>query len=139
MHATIREVMTPMPVALPPTASVREAARAMRDEGIGDVLVMEGDRLTGVITDRDIVVRCMADTKDVDRVTVDEACSHDVYTLSPDSPVNEAVKIMRQRAIRRVPVVENGHPIGIVSLGDLAQDRDPESVLANISAAPDDR
>lgn len=139
MHATIREVMTPMPVSLSPDSSVREAARAMRDEGIGDVLVMDGERLVGVVTDRDLVIRCMAETVDLDRITIDQACSHDPYTLSPDSPVNEAVKLMREKAVRRVPVVENGHAVGIVSLGDLAQERDPTSVLADISAAPDDR
>jgi CBS domain-containing protein len=133
----IREVMTPMPVTLPKTASILEAAQVMRDEGIGDVLVVDGERLTGVITDRDIVIRCLADTADPSRWTVGDAATAEVLTLTPDSTIDEAVALMRQQAVRRVPVVEGNRPVGIVTLGDLAQDQDPTSALSDISAAPD--
>lgn len=133
----IREVMTPMPVTLPKTASILEAAQVMRDEGIGDVLVVDGERLTGVITDRDIVIRCLADTADPSRWTVGDAATAEVLTLTPESTIDEAVALMRQQAVRRVPVVEGNRPVGIVTLGDLAQDQDPTSALSDISAAPD--
>lgn len=136
-QSTIREVMTPMPVTLPLSASVVEAAQVMRDEGIGDVLIVDGDRLAGLVTDRDLVVRCLAESPDLSRATVDQACTSDVTCLGPDSLIEDAVQLMRQQAIRRLPVVEDGRPIGIVSLGDLAVERDPGSVLADISAAPE--
>ena len=139
MPATIRELMTPIPVTLPPEGSITDAARMMRDEGIGDVLVVEGDRLVGLVTDRDIVVRCLAEGADIREATIREACSDDIVTLAPDASVDEAVQIMRDHAVRRVPVVEDSRPIGIVSIGDLAIEEDPTSALADISAAPDDK
>ena len=136
-RTAIREVMTPMPVTLPPSASILEAAQVMRDEGIGDVLVVDGERLAGVVTDRDIVVRCLATVADPSRWTVGDAATEAVLTLPPDATIEEAVALMRDRAVRRVPVVEADRPVGIVSLGDLAQERDPRSALSEISAAPD--
>lgn len=136
---TIGEVMTPMPVTLPPSASIVEAAQMMRDEGIGDVLVVDGDRLAGLVTDRDLVVRCLAEVADMGRATVGQVCTPEVLTLSPDNLVEDAVALMREQAIRRVPVVQDGRPVGIVSLGDLAMERDPGSALADISSAPDDQ
>lgn len=134
---SIREVMTPMPVTLPASASIIEAAQVMRDEGIGDVLVVDGERLTGVVTDRDIVIRCLAEVADPSRWTVGDAATEEVLTVSPETTIEEAVMLMREQAVRRLPVVEGNRPVGIVSLGDLAQERDPDSVLSDISAAPD--
>lgn len=138
MTTMIRDVMTPMPVALSPEQSIVEAARMMRDEGIGDVLVVEGEQLVGVVTDRDIVIRCLAEGADLDTATLRDACSADVLTVGPDSSTDEAVELMRDNAVRRIPVVEDGRPVGIVSIGDLAIEQDPESALADISAAEDD-
>ena len=138
-HATtpIREVMTPMPVTLSPSASIVEAAQVMRDEGIGDVLVVDGERLAGVVTDRDIVIRCLADVADPSRWTVGDAATAEVLTLTPDSTIEDAVALMREQDVRRIPVVEGERPVGIVTLGDLAQEQDPRSALSDISAAPD--
>ena len=136
-HSTIRDVMTPMPVTLPPSASVIEAAQVMRDEGIGDVLVVDGDRLAGLVTDRDLVIRCLAQSPDLSQSTIEQVCTAEVACLSPDALVEDAVQLMREQAIRRVPVVEDGRPIGIVSLGDLAIEREPHSPRADISAAPE--
>lgn len=133
----IRELMTPMPVTLPRSASVMEAAQVMRDEGIGDVLVVDHGRLAGVVTDRDLVVRCLADGVDPGGWTVGQAATRDVRTLAPEATVDEAIALMRDQAIRRVPVVDGERPVGIVTLGDLAMHEDPTSVLADISAAPD--
>lgn len=138
MAETIRDVMTPMPVALSPEQSIVEAAMLMRDEGIGDVLVVDGDRLVGLVTDRDLVVRCLADGVDLETATIQDACSGEIVSVGPDDSVDDVVSVMRDNAVRRVPVVQDGRPIGIVSIGDLAITEDPTSVLADISAAPDD-
>ena len=124
------------PVALPGTASVHEAARAMRDADIGDVIVIENDRVCGIITDRDIVVRTVAEARDPATTTLADICSHPLLMVSPTDSVEEAVRLMRTHALRRLPVVEGGQPVGIVALGDLAVERDPGSALGDISAAP---
>jgi CBS domain-containing protein len=136
MAQQIRELMTPNPVALPGTASVHEAARAMRDAEIGDVIVIENNQVCGIVTDRDIVVRTVAEAQDPATTTLADICSHAVVTVSPTDSVEEAVRLMRTHAIRRVPVVEGGQPVGIVSLGDLAVERDPDSALGEMSSAP---
>lgn len=133
---SIREHMTPNPVCLPATATVVEAARRMRDDDIGDVLVEDAGRLTGVATDRDVVVRAIADGRDPSSTTLAEVCSGGLVTVGPDDDANDVIRLMREHAIRRVPVVEDGKPIGMISLGDLAVDLDAESALADISAAP---
>lgn len=135
MAQSIREVMTKDPVTLSAETPVVEAAGTMRDADIGNVIVLEGDDICGIVTDRDITIRAVAERKDVSSTTLGEICSRDVTTLSPDDSVKDAVRIMREKAIRRIPVVEGGTPIGIVSIGDLAVERDPQSALADISAA----
>jgi CBS domain-containing protein len=113
-----------------------DAARVMRDSDIGDVIVIEGGSVCGIVTDRDIVVRGIASGKDPATTRLGEICSKDVTTMSSDTPVEEAVRLMRDRAIRRLPVVDGDRPVGVVSLGDLAVERDPSSALADISEAP---
>jgi len=112
-----------------------EAARKMRDEDIGDVLVMKDGKLCGIVTDRDITVRATADGKDPNQVTLGDICSQELVTISADRPVSEAVSLMRNKTLRRLPVVEGDKPVGIVSIGDLAVELDERSVLASISAA----
>jgi CBS domain-containing protein len=136
MAQQIRELMTPNPVALPGTASVHEAARAMRDAQIGDVIVIENNQVCGIVTDRDIVVRILAETRDPATTTLADICSHSIVTVTPTESVEEAVRLMRTHAIRRLPVVDGGQAVGIVSLGDLAVERDPGSALGKISGAP---
>ncbi|HEX7096826.1 MAG TPA: CBS domain-containing protein [Acidimicrobiales bacterium] len=136
MPTTIREVMTGQPVGLPGTAMLVEAARAMRDEDIGDVLVMDGDRICGLVTDRDLVVRGIALEMDPNQTMLDEICSHELVSVSPDQQIEEAAALMRERAVRRLPVVEEGRAVGMVTIGDLAVERDPSSALADITAAP---
>jgi CBS domain-containing protein len=118
------------------TASVIEAARAMRDSDIGDVIVMESNKVCGIVTDRDIVVRAIADGQDPATATLGDICSRDLTTLSPIDTVEDAVQMMRDKAVRRLPVVEGNQVVGVVSLGDLALERDPNSALGDISAAP---
>lgn len=133
---TIKDIMTQNPTTLPREATVAEAARAMRDEDIGDVIVLKDAEICGIVTDRDLVVRALAGNEDPRAITLGDVCSSEVTTLDPDSKVTEAVRLMSENALRRIPVVENGKPVGIVSLGDLAMERDRESALASISAAP---
>ncbi len=139
MAANIREVMTPNPITLPVTSLAIEAARAMRDSDIGDVIVLDGQTICGIVTDRDIVVRAVAEGLDPASTPLMEICSRELTTIAPHESVDKAVHLMREKAIRRLPVVENKRPVGIVSIGDLALERDPESALGNISAAPANR
>ena len=136
MLQRIHDVMTPHPVSLPSTASVHEAACAMRDQGIGDVIVVENNQVCGIVTDRDIVVRTVAEARDPAATTRADICSHAILTVSPSDSVEQAMRLMCTHAIRRLPVVDGGEVVGIVSLGDLAVERDPDSALGEISAAP---
>ena len=135
MPPTVRDVMTADPVALEAKTSVTEAARKMKERDIGDVIVLEGDRLCGVVTDRDIVVRALAEERDPGATKLGDICSREVVTVAPGDDLTTAGDLMRQRAIRRVPVVEGGRPVGILSMGDLAVERDPNSALGQVSAA----
>jgi CBS domain-containing protein len=135
MAQTVREIMTQHPVTLPRSASITEAAKRMRDDGIGDVIVMDDGDICGLVTDRDIVVRAVAEGADPQFTKVDEICTHELVTVGPDDSLQQTVQLMRERAVRRVPVVEGGRPVGIVSLGDLAIELDEHSGLADISAA----
>jgi CBS domain-containing protein len=136
MHQTIRDVMTARPKTLSSGASVLEAAQAMREQDIGDVVVVDNNRLCGILTDRDIVVRALAEGRDPSQTTVGDICSRELVTITPEKSLGEGIRLMRERAIRRLPVEEHGHVIGVVSLGDLAVDVDRRSALADISAAP---
>jgi CBS domain-containing protein len=136
---TVHDVMTRKLTTLPMRASVHDAARAMRDANIGDVLVVDDGNLCGIVTDRDLVIRALAEGREPASTTLADICSEELSTVSPTDSIDHAVQLMRQKALRRLPVVENGHPVGIVSLGDLAQNRDPQSTLGEISAAPPNR
>src|SRR4051794_15734423 len=123
------------PVTVTPDTSLREAARLMRDADMGDVILAEDGRPRGVVTDRDIVVRGIAEHGSPDDTTVGEICTRDLVTVSPDDPVERAVRLMREMAVRRLPVVDGDRLVGVVSLGDLAIEGDQDSALAEISAA----
>ena len=135
MAKSIRSVMHANPIAMPSASTVAEAARRMREADIGDVIVLEDDRLYGIVTDRDIVIHTIAEGRDPATAKLGDICSRDMTTLNPTDTVEDAVRLMREKAIRRLPVVEKGKPVGIVSLGDLAVTQDPHSALGNISAA----
>ena len=136
MAQLVKDVMTANPVTVTSDASAADAAAQMRDSDTGAILVVDGKELRGIVTDRDIVVRAVAEGRDPSATKVADISSSDVQALEPDQPVTEAIEIMRERAVRRVPVVDGGKPVGIVSIGDLALERDRESALADISAAP---
>ena len=135
MAQKVRDVMTEDLVTMPASAPISDAAKRMRDADIGDVLVMNDGTLCGLVTDRDIVVRAVAEGADPQFTKLNEICTHEVTTVGPDDAVEDVIRIMREKAVRRVPVVEGRRPVGIVSIGDLAIERDQESALADISAA----
>ncbi|MFF4979238.1 CBS domain-containing protein [Streptomyces sp. NPDC001046] len=135
MAQHVRDIMTGDPVTVEPQTSVAEVARIMRDEDLGVALVTDGDDLKGLVTDRDLVVRSICQGGDPEQTTVAGACSDDLVTVTADDDLGHAVELMREHSVRRVPVVDQGHPVGIVSLGDLAMERDPDSALGDISAA----
>ncbi len=132
----ITDVMTTTPRTLTTDAPVSEAAKVMRDEDIGDILITRDGELFGILTDRDIVVRVLAENLEPTSTSVEDIASQELVTVSPQDTVDDAVRLMRERSLRRIPVVDGGKCVGIVSLGDLAVERDPDSALADISATP---
>lgn len=136
---TIRDLMTPDPVTVDAGASIQEAAQIMAEQDIGDVLVMDHEAVQGIVTDRDIAVRAVAEGRDPSSTMVGEICSSQVLCLTPEQDASAAVDLMREQAVRRIPVVDQGRPVGMLSIGDLALDLDSRSALADISAAPGNR
>jgi CBS domain-containing protein len=135
MATMIRDVMTTNPIVYPGTATAMEAAEGMREFDIGDVLVERDGKVAGIVTDRDIVVRVIAEGKAPATVTLADICGDTMVTVGPTDTVEHVVELMRKHALRRVPVCEGNTAIGIVTLGDLAMQRDSRSALADISAA----
>lgn len=117
--ALVREIMSKDCVTVTPQDTIINAAMKMRDLDIGFIPVVEGKKLAGVITDRDIVIRCVAEKKP-DTTKVGEVLSQNLVTVSPDTTVDEAAKLMAREQVRRLPVVEHGELVGVVALGDLA-------------------
>ena len=137
MHDNVCDVMSSRPKTLDADQTVAAAAQLMRGADIGDVLVVKSDdRLHGILTDRDIVVRVLAEGLDPNQTRVGDICSRVLTTVSPDDGVSHAVRVMREKAIRRLPVEAGGRVIGMLTIGDIAVERDVGSVLADISAAP---
>ncbi|MFE1558698.1 CBS domain-containing protein [Streptomyces sp. NPDC058734] len=136
MTRSVHEVMTSNPVTVGKLTSLAEAARVMRDADIGDVLVVDEGRLHGIVTDRDLVIRGMAENLDPAETTVHAVCTTEPFTVRPGDDVHHAVALMRRAALRRLPVqTEDGELVGVVTLGDLAVESDPGSALAAIAAA----
>ena len=134
MASTVAEHMTATPVTIDARESVRHAAELMRSRNIGDVVVTDNGEVVGLVTDRDLVVRVLA-TGDSPDSQVREACSTDLVTVRPDDDVEKAEHLMREKAVRRAPVMKDKELVGIVSIGDLAIDLDRRSALADISAS----
>lgn len=137
METQVRNVMTADPMTVSLQTSLAQAAQLMRDRDTGDVLVTDdGGALYGIVTDRDIVARAIADGIDPTMTPVQSVITPSPVAVHPNDDTTRAVALMREHAIRRLPVIDDaGVAVGIVSLGDLAIDRDGHSVLADISAA----
>jgi len=136
----IREVMTATPETVATTSTLAETAKKMKKLDAGAMIVVDASqKVRGIVTDRDIAIRAVAEGRDPNTTKVGDIASEDIEVLAPTDSVERAVKLMRERNIRRLPVVEEGRPLGIVSIGDLAEERDPRSALADISRAPANR
>jgi CBS domain-containing protein len=131
---TVGEFMTTRLVTMDGDETLTAAAQEMRDSAIGDVIVTNGDSVIGIVTDRDITVRGVAEQMNGDTATLNQILTQDVITVSQYDDAVAAADLMRTYGIRRLPVIEDGRLIGLVSLGDLAVEREPQSVLADISA-----
>jgi len=137
----VSEVMSGIPETLGPDMTVADAAKRMRDGDIGDVLVAEtpGDVLMGIVTDRDVAIRAVAAARDPQTTTLGSIMSRDIASVSPTDTVEDAKAQMRAANVRRLPVIENGRPVGVISLGDLSLATDTGAALADISAAQPNR
>jgi signal-transduction protein with cAMP-binding, CBS, and nucleotidyltransferase domain len=133
MDAKVRDVMTPGPIGVDYDQSVGEAARAMRDWGVGAILVVSNGSLYGLVTDRDLVVRAVAEGRGADE-PVGPLSSANLIGVDAGADVHEAMRLMRQHSVRRLPVLEDGQVAGIVSLGDLAMQDEPDLAFAQLSA-----
>ncbi|MEU8073668.1 MULTISPECIES: CBS domain-containing protein [unclassified Micromonospora] len=132
----VSDVMTRQVVYLPAETPLDEAARVMKESDIGDVVVTDGATLAGMLTDRDIVVRAVAERADPGSTTIGSIITREVVMIEQNCTANEAAALMRERNIRRVLVCDNERKlVGIVSLGDLAMQLDPQSALSDISEA----
>ena len=135
MAKTVRDVMMDELATIEPSDSVEDAARRMKESDTGALLVVDEGELKGIVTDRDIVVKAVAEGEKASKTKVEEICSSDTTTIEPDASIDDAIGTLREAKVRRLPVVEDGKPVGIISLGDLAIERDDDSALADISAA----
>jgi CBS domain-containing protein len=132
---SIKEIMTPNPKVCAADATLQEVARLMIDEDTGFIPVIRKGRICGVITDRDIVVRATAQGVDPTQARAGDFCSIELEWVSQDTSVDDAIELMEARKIRRLLVCDGGCPIGVVSLGDLAECRpdDADAVLVEVS------
>jgi CBS domain-containing protein len=120
MAQSVRDVMTPGVRSVSPSQSLAEAAEVMKGEDVGSVPVVEEGRLAGIVTDRDIVIRAVADRRDPQTVKVDEVASRDLVTVEPEQDLDEALALMARHQVRRLPVVERGQLVGMLAQADVA-------------------
>ena len=123
---SIRDVMTSNPTSCEPSTTVVDAAKVMAQEDVGPVPIVDGGRVVGIVTDRDLVVRVLAEGRDPNSTTIGEIASADLVTVQPDSDLNEALNLMAQNQVRRLPVVEGDQLVGIVAQADVARAADEE-------------
>ena len=120
MAKSVRDTMTADPRSIGASASVVEAARLMREEHIGSLPITDDDKLIGMITDRDITTRVVAEAADPKTMSVGDVSSRDLISVEPDNDLEEALQLMARHQVRRLPVVENGRLVGIVAQADIA-------------------
>lgn len=135
MDMKVRDVMTPDPVGVYYDQPISDAARVMRDAGVGAVLVVNGQLLSGVVTDRDLVIRAVAAGAGPND-PVGPLCSSKLVGVDAEDDITVAERLMRENAVRRLPVIEADQIAGMISIGDLAAATDADSPLARVSKAP---
>jgi CBS domain-containing protein len=121
MGMNVKDVMTRDVTACEPSATVKEAAGLMARDDIGPVPVVEDGRLTGIVTDRDIVIRVVAEGRDPNTTTVGEIATKDIVTVSPDDDLEDALRLLAENQVRRLPAVEGDRLVGIVAQADIAR------------------
>lgn len=136
MTRMIRDYMSSNPISLDRKTTLLDAARSMRDSNIGDVLVTDKGRLFGILTDRDIVIRGIAEDLDPAEAPIGSVCSKNVKSLTPEHTIEDAVNLMRKHAVRRVPIARDGRPLGVLSIGDVVGALNPDTPLGQVSVAP---
>jgi len=125
MSQKVRDAMTSDPRTVTAGSYIAEAARVMKDVDTGIVPIVDGDRLVGTITDRDIAIRVVAEGRDPQATKVDEVATRELVTIDPDQDLDEALRLMAKHQVRRLPVVEeDGRPVGIISQADVALEGD---------------
>jgi CBS domain-containing protein len=132
----VEQAMTTDVRTVAPDERIVEAARIMRDEDTGSVPVVESNRVVGIVTDRDIVVRGVADGRDVGSLNVREVCSSELVTVEPGRDLDEALRLMAQHQVRRLPVVEGDRLVGVLAQADVARttdDRETGALVDDIS------
>lgn len=122
----VRDVMTSNPTTCEPTATLVDAAKVMAREDVGPVPIVEGGKLVGLVTDRDIIIRAVAEGRDVTSTTVQDVASKDLVTVTADEDLDRALQLMAQHQVRRIPVVDGDRVVGIVSQADVARAADEE-------------
>lgn len=133
MATTVSDISTPSPATVEATQTVRDAAELMRAGDVGVLVVREEGRFAGLVTDRDLVVRVLA-VGGSPEDPVGQVCSGRVVGVAPTDTIEHAAELMAEHAVRRLPVMVGEDVVGIVSIGDLAVEADPTSVLGAISA-----
>lgn len=137
MAKSITDLMTANPCSIDVDKSVAYAAKMMRDEDVGLAPIVEGDQLVGTVTDRDIAIRVVAEGKDPESTTVREIASTELVTIDPQQDLDEAVRLMAQHQVRRLPVVEeDGRLVGVLAQADIAragEDRKTGELVEEIS------
>jgi CBS domain-containing protein len=133
---TMRDIMSPAPACLTAADSVDAAARAMTEHGTGTVLVLTGGKLSGIVTDHDIATRVLAENRDARTVRLGDICSRDVAVLAPGDHVQAAARLVRERGVRRIPILHEGTIVGLVCAADLAVEPEETSLLSAVATAP---
>ena len=136
MATSINEVMTHDPRTVSADSTLTDAARFMREDNVGALVVEREGSIAGIVTDRDIVVGAVADGRDPSSTPVAAVATQNVVTVTPDQDVEDVRRLMREHDVRRIVVEQGGRAAGIVALGDLAIDGDADAELSDISAAP---
>ena len=128
MGKSVKDAMTSDVKTAAPSQSLTDVARLMKQEDVGSVPVVDGERLIGMVTDRDIVVRGIADGSDPHAIKAGDIASRDVVTVKPGDDLDDAMRLMAQHQVRRLPVVDDGHLVGVVAQADVAQEAKEKDV-----------
>lgn len=129
----VKEVMTTRVVSVAPNSNVKDAAALMNKHNIGSVPVVDSGMVRGIITDRDIVLRCVAEGRDANNLRVSDICSSGAISVKPVQSLSDAIHVMASEQVRRLPVVDDGKLVGMLSLADIAREKSGMELAGAIS------